>query len=372
MKNQNRIVYYFFLLLDKIRIYVHNRFEKHVKPTDSNRINDFKIFLWQHLLHNLKFNKDGYFFNTAVKNKKSPMVLSQARVILILTSFGKNEIGGIDNNFLIKELTNYLIKMRGNDGLFKFNQVSWNLQDEGIASVWSTLALIKAYEKTNEGNYLNIAISTTEAMLKHLYTKETSLIHTFGDNFWCLNSASTFAYSCCLLLEHYYSEDIVSAMNDSIKLCTEKIDEDGHFPYNLKRQGTYLLLYHPIVILTLEFCLSSKYLRDDVKTDLISANKKAINFLIKQIDNSNRIFEPEIKHYNQYIITNITSIVALKGKINEDIINQMLYNIAKYLKDDTLFLCMDKKNELYNSDLYKVSDVLAIEVLYWLSIFEKI
>ncbi len=40
-----------------------------------------------------------------------------------------------------------------------------------------------------------------EAMIEKLYSEKNSLVHTAGDNFWCLDSASTFAYTCSLLLK---------------------------------------------------------------------------------------------------------------------------------------------------------------------------
>jgi hypothetical protein len=374
MKIFRTFIYNVFLLFDKVRIFLHNKFERRVESSETVNVEDLKIFLWKHILKNLRMAENGYYFNSDVKNKNSPMVLSQARVILILSNSAitnNDNLGNFNHTYLIKQLTNYLISMRDNNGLFKFNQASWNLQDEGIASVWSTLAIIRAYEITNDENYLKVAVSTMEAMLRNLYTKETSLIHTSGDYFWCLNSASTFAYACSLLLEYHYSEEIDIAMNDSIKLCTEKLADDGHYPYNLKRQGTYLLLYHPIVILTLEFCLPSKYLDGKIKSKLISKNKKAIEFLINQFDSCNRLFETEIMHYNQYIISNITSLLALKGKVKNEITKQMLHRIAKYLYNDRLYLCMDENDRLYNSDLYKVSDVLGVEVLYWLTFFDS-
>ena len=119
-------------------------------------------------------------------------------------------------------------------GLFNFNKPYWEKQDEGIASEWATLALLRAYQTLNEREYLNIASSTMEAMLEHLYTEETSLVHTKSDNFWCLNSASTFAYVCSLLLENIYSEKVRQAMIDSVNLCVSKIAMDGHFPYNFR------------------------------------------------------------------------------------------------------------------------------------------
>ncbi len=369
MESLKKFYYYLFLFIKKSRIFLHNSFELPVKSTDHISPEQIKILLWKNLIENIRFDKYGAYFRTKVTNKKSPMVLSQARVILILCNNSSEP--KFKSLFLVKQLSNYLISMRGKNGLFKFNQSSWDLQDEGIASVWSALALIKAYELTEEKEYLDVATETIKSMLKNLYTKETSLIHTTGDVFWCLNSASTFAYVCALTLNHFNSDEIKIAMVDSINLCLDKIAEDGHYPYNLKRQGTYLLLYHPIVMITLNNCLRSEFLDFKTRTRIINTNKKAANFLLNSLDDKERIFEPEIKHYKQYIISNITSLVALKEDLSIKRQISILQNIAGYFVNSKLFLCKNEEDRLYNSDLYSVKDVLAIEVLYWLDLYQK-
>ncbi len=370
MKFIKRPLYYSRLFIKKFKILLHNIFEPHVPAPNAAEPEDLKIFLWKQLFKNLSINEKGYCYSTNVTNKKSPMTLSQARAILILCNNPKLIEPKFKSTFLIKKLTDYLISMRDAKGLFKFNQASWDLQDEGIASVWSTLALIKAYESTNERKYLEAAIATMNSMLKNLYTKETSLVHTTGDNFWCLNSASTFAYACSLMLNHHFSNDIKEAMVDSINLCLDKIADDGHYPYNLKRQGTYLLLYHPIVMITLDACLQSDLLDYDIKKRIQDINIIAQNFLITCIDDQKRIFEPEITRYFQYIITNATSLLALKGRIDNEMELALYKNLANYWSDNRLFLCKDKKNKLFNGDLYSVRDVLTLEVLYWLDLYQ--
>lgn len=362
-------IYYLFLLIKKIRIFFHNKFEIHVKFTEWQNFEDVKIILWQHFLKNLVIEENGAYFQTRVRNKNFPMVLSQARAILILSMKGVNS--RFENNYLVQKLSDYLLGMRMQNGLFNFNQVSWDLQDEGIASVWSTLALVKAFEKTNIIKYLNAAISTCEAMYSNLYSPKTSLLHTAGENIWCLNSASTFANACAILLEHHYSDKIKEAMIDSINLCIEKLAEDGHYPYNERRQGTYLLLYHPIVMITLKNCLKSKYIDNNLAERINQANKKAEKFLLSCFDKSGRLFEPEIKHYFQYIITNITSLVALKNSVSISEQKNLIKNIIAFFSDSDFHLCKDENNLLFNSDLYSVKDVLAIELLYWISIYQS-
>jgi len=362
--------YYSLLLVKKIKIYLHNRFEQSIKAQDNVDLGKFITYLWQHLIKNLEFNENGYFVKTKVTNKNDPMVLSQARSVLILSNKDSNIDPKLKSSYLVKKMTDYLISMRDKErGLFKFNQASWDLQDEGIASVWATLALIQAYEYTNTKKYLAVAIETMNSMIKNLYTKETSLIHTEGDDFWCLNSASTFANACSLLLKYHYNEEIKLAMIDSINLCIDKIANDGHYPYNKHRQGTYLLLYHPIVMITLNNCLDSEFIDDETRKRLVRTNNIARDFLISCIDKDNKIFEPEITNYSQYIVTNVTTLVAIKDMISEELKDSLLSNITKYFNNDQLYLCKDKNDRLYNSNLYRVRDVLSVEVLYWLDIY---
>ncbi|MCB0749428.1 MAG: hypothetical protein KDC90_18355, partial [Ignavibacteriae bacterium] len=168
MKYFKRPIYYTFLLFKKIKIILHNYLEPHIKVEANVDQSKFEDFLWQNLKNNLSEDVNGIYFNSKVTNKNMPMLLSQARVILILcnnlNSFGSEQ----ESKKVIQEMTNYLISMRDEKGLFKFNQASWDLQDEGIASVWSTLALIRSYEVIKNEEYLKVAVSTMESMLKYL------------------------------------------------------------------------------------------------------------------------------------------------------------------------------------------------------------
>ena len=360
--------YYSLLLAKKTKTGFHNIFEPLVPAAPTGNIEDFKIFLWQQFMKNLTFDDNGCYYRTKVTNKNAPMTLSQARSILILCNNPKLIEPKFRSTFLIKKMTDYLISMRDHEGLFKFNQAAWDLQDEGIASVWATMALIRSYEATKEQKYIDAAKLTMDAMMTLLYKKNTSLVHTAGDHFWTLDAASTFAYVCSLLLKHIYLEDVSKAMNDSIELCIEKISANGHFPYHQTRD-TYLLLYHPIVMKTLEYCLSSKYIREQTKQQLEKELINAKDFLVNCIDENNQIFEPEIKRYGQYIISNVTALYALKGKIEFQKEVALLNNIATYLQNGELYICKDNQNRLYNSDTYQIRDVFLIEVLFWLDLY---
>ncbi|NWF90104.1 MAG: hypothetical protein HXY50_11675 [Ignavibacteriaceae bacterium] len=316
----------------------------------------------------LVFSQKGCYYKTNTTLDGSPMVLSQARVILILCNQPFKCEPKFQSIFLIKQMTDYLISMRDAQSLYKFNQASWDLQDEGIASVWATMALIKSFEITNNQKYIEAASLTMQAMLSHLYTKETSLIHTKGDTFWTLDAASTFAYVCSLFLEHRFNEDLRTAMNDSISLCINNISTNGHFPYHENRD-TYLFLYHPIIMVTLEKCLNSKYVDPQIKQKLKNTITKATNFLVESFDKNNRIFEPVVQRYQQYLISQVTALYSLKGKNFSVLEESLLRNIASFAKNEKLYLCKDNRNKLFNSDTYITLDVFLVEVLFWLDLY---
>ncbi len=366
-----KLLYYSLLLLKKIRTKIHNLLERKVQSNSEITLENLNILLWKELVSSIAHNDKQFFISTNVTNNNSPMLLSQTRAILILCNNFNNSESKFKSKYLIKKLSNYLIDISEKDNLYKFNQASWDLQDEGTASVWATLALLKSYETIGDEKYLDTASLTMTAMIKKLYSKETSLIHTVGDDFWCTDTASIFAYTCSIILKHKYSDTIKDAMIDSIQLCTEKIYEDGHYPYNELRQGLYLLLYHPIVILTLELCQRSKYMDADTHEKINSTNKKARKFLLKFVDENGRVFEPEIKHFSQYIISNITTLVALKNHIDKNLEQKIVNNICSFWNNGKLYLCKSEDDFLFNSDLYSVADVLTLETLFWLDIYQN-
>ena len=76
--------YYIFLLFDRTKIAIHNLLEPRIKIEATPDVEDFQIFLWKKFFVNLVVNENGYFYKTKVTNKNTPMLLSQARIILIL------------------------------------------------------------------------------------------------------------------------------------------------------------------------------------------------------------------------------------------------------------------------------------------------
>ena len=122
-------------------------------------------------------------------------------------------------------------------------------------------------------------------------------------------------------------------------------------------------------MITLEKCLESNYLDNMTAKRLNEVLSKAKDFLLNSIDSEKKIFEPEVKHLSQYIISNVTTLVALKNKIEPSFEENLLNNVIKFWDKDKLYLCADNKEHLYNGDLYKFNDSYLIEVLYWLDLY---
>ena len=167
-------------------------------------------------------------------------------------------------------------------------------------------------------------------------------------------------------LKYTYSQEIKEVMVNSINLCLENISEDGHFPYDEKHSGVYILLYHSSVMFYLNECLKSNYINNEIKTKINEKNGDALNYLINCMDEEFRFNDPEKDSNSFYIITAVTSLAALRGRISKDKEEMILRNILKHYSDNKLFLFNDRDNYLTNRSLYKFIDVLTIETLYWI------
>jgi hypothetical protein len=364
--------YYINLFLKKLLIKTHNVLEKRIATGDDIHYSKFKVFLIRNLYSNFRFSHDGLYVNTKVKNNNKSLLLTQARTLLILSLQNKNSEITHHSKWLIENLSNYIVNQRNDQQIYTFNYPSWDKQDEGIATVWALISLLKSYSILKVDSLLNFILETTHVMLDKLYTKKTSLVHTKDDKFWCLNAASTLAWFLSELLIYCYDSKFEDAMNDSINICLKNLSRDGYFPYSEKRRGTYILLYNPIVIYTLNECQHSSYLNESLKTELSEKLNIARNYLLKQMDSNSYFVEPEVKNYSRYIVSNITSLVALKGFINKQTENKILQNIFSFLNKDRLYLCLNDDYKLYNSSLFKLKDQLSVEVFYWLETYENL
>ncbi len=358
------IYYNFQLLLKKIKTYYYVNTEKKDKSENVYDEDRFLSLLYDKVIKNLIVVDKKVFFSTKINNNNKPNNLAQARVLLSLILLDNNN-QNFYHRFYIDGLINYLLGEKTKDNLFNFNQKSWNKQDEGIATIWVLLALLESYSVNNSEKLFDEIIIITTAMHNKLYNQEKSLTHNLGDDYWCLNAVSTYAMFIARFLEKKYDKSFVSNLNYSIELCINNINEEGFFPYSEVRKGTYLLLYNPIVILTLEEALKSKYIKPSLKDEAIIKLDLVKKFIYAKQDNNGFFVEPEQVKFSRYIISNITSLIALKGFILPIEEKNILKNVRSYMVKNKLYLCKKESNEYFMGSLFEVNDVLITEVFFW-------
>lgn len=218
-----------------------------------------------------------------------------------------------------------------------------------------------------EEELLNEILESTQSLHKLLYNRKKSLVHNIGDNFWCLNAASTYAMYIGKLLDISFNKEFVEKLNMSVKLCIDNITEDGFFPYSELRSGTYLLLYNPIVIITLEEALKSIYIETELKERSLKQLERVKKYIYQQKDEDYYFIEPEQKKFSRYIISNITSLIALRNILSKDEEKKIFDNVKSYMINDRLYLCRNENGEYFNGNLYEVKDVLLTELFFWLN-----
>ena len=310
--NAYKSKYYFHLLIKKTKTKIHNHIEEKVYGDSPKSVKDFQFFILKFILSNLIKTEKGIYFNSKITNNGQPMILAQARVLIsFCILYNKGQINYIDK-YIIENLKNFLISLRDKSGLYKFNNKSWNKQDEGIATIWALLALIKTYEITNDAKLLSEIIHTSDVMHEKLVDSKNCLVHNYGENYWCLNAASKYAYFINKLLNYHYTDELFISYTTAIELCISKQTQVGYFPYSEKKQGTYLLLYNPGVIYTLENAIKNSLLNKDLIINTEIAIEKARKYLVQQMDDNKFFVEPEEKSFSKYIISNITSSCSFK------------------------------------------------------------
>lgn len=361
------ISYYFHLIIEKIISRFNIIFERKHKPSLPITFDEYYLELSKGIIKNLVKNKDGIMYSTRMNNKGLPIVISQARLIVTLCDGYHLDSIYFKNKHLISELCFFLLSMQQPDGLFLFNKTYWMRQDEGIASVWAAIALIKAYDLTQNRDFLQGAISTWDGMYKYMYSKKQSLLHTKEQTWWTLNVAVLFAYCGTMLLRYDDRSDIRDTISNSVELIVTNIATDGHFPYNEKWTDVYILLYHSHVMYFLNLIALSA-ITSNKQRDLIEISlKEARKYLLSQKGDECLFKETSREEYSSYIITLVTSLAALKNHMSNKDINRTLSNILEHYDDGKFYLFKDKRRRLTNKDLYKYNDVLLVEISYWLT-----
>ncbi len=363
--------YYARLALEKLDSKIRIKFENKHQIKNSIGFNEFMYTISKDIFSKLTIDSEGIYYKTKMNNRGAPIIISQARLIITICDGYQLDGFYFRDKYLVSQLTSFLLKEKQSNGLFLFNKSSWMRQDEGVASVFAGIALIKAYELTKNEQFLTEAINSWQSMYKLLYSEELSLIHTVKHTWWTLNVAVLFAYFGTIILKYTKNNNVKVSVNQSLNLILSNIKQDGHFPYNKKWTHVYILLYHSHVIYFLQNIEKSEFIEDRDRLNIHDTLIKAKRYLIEQMDHNKIFVESARKEYYSYIITNVISLAALKEDLPPSDLIIVRNNIARFHSGKRLYLFIDNDNRLMNKDLYKYNDVLLTEVLYWIVQYMK-
>jgi hypothetical protein len=358
--------YYARLAMEKLDSKIRIKLEKKHQITNSIGFDEFMFTISKDIFSKLTIDKNGIYYKTKMNNSGAPIIISQARLIITICDGYLLDDFYFRDKYLVIELASFLIAQKQSNGLFLFNKSSWMRQDEGVASVFAGIALIKAYELISDEKYLIEALHIWESMYERLYSKELGLIHTSGHTWWTLNVSVLYAYFGSIILKYSNNKNVKVSVDQSLNLILSNMASDGHFPYNTKWTNVYILLYHSHVMYFLKNIEKSEFIEESDRLNIHISLKKAKKYLMDQMDHNMMFVESVRQDYYSYIISNVISLAALKDDLSSDELIIIRNNIAKYYSAKRLHLFIDNDNRLMNKDLYKYNDVLLTEVLYWI------
>jgi hypothetical protein len=148
-------------------------------------------------------------------------------------------------------IADYITTHQEENGLFLMHNHPLLSQDEGPTTAGVIKALVFAYKLTKKKKYLDIAKTAAIASRKIIYSKKYGYIHTLGQDYWCTNINSSFAYSYILLFEETGDDKYLKWSSDGIKFTLRGQVDSGLFLYSAKFRHVFRALYQALVLLTL-------------------------------------------------------------------------------------------------------------------------
>ena len=199
-----------------------------------------------------------------------------------------------DNKYLelAINIIDYILANQEPTGIFLMHNHPYLAQDEGPTTAGIIKALLVAYNYTKKNKYLEAAIRAGEGSRNRIYDEKHGYIHTLGQDYWCTNINSSFAYSYLFLYKYTDDERFLNWGCDGIKFTLKGQDKSGLFLYSSKLKHIFRALYQALILLTL---MEINDIKRDKKID--RAIKIGIDYAYSMQREDGSIKEPEMNCY---------------------------------------------------------------------------
>jgi hypothetical protein len=189
-----------------------------------------------------------------------------------------------------------------------------------------------AYRLTKEQKYLEQAQRAGLGVRNTIYHEKAGYIHTLGQELWCTNINSSFAYSYLLLYKETGDEKYLNWARDGIKFTLRAQEPSGLFIYSAKLQHIFRSLYQALVILTL-----IQYNEFDESTKISKAIDKGVKYAFTLQRDDGSIKEPHMACFS--FLQSCTRFAHLFKLIDADSqYNKLEQYMSKFFVNNKIFL----------------------------------
>lgn len=152
------------------------------------------------------------------------------------------------------DLTDYALKHRESNGLFRARMPIGLAQDEGPVTAGIIRCLCRAYRHTGDVEYRDRARESLDGSVDHLFHPDTGFFHSLSQRFRCTNVTASFLAAEVDLAEAEERSPDPNLARTCLSIVSRLQTDDGMFRYSDERPGVFRSLYQFLVILALRNC----------------------------------------------------------------------------------------------------------------------
>ena len=241
---------------------------------------------------------------------------------------------------LLIECTEYILKHKLSNGIYRCEQPMGLAQDEGPVTAGVIQVLCETYDITKDERYLDEAIVTADQAMKLLFDPKYGYLHTLGYNIQTTNINSSFAYSFAMIYRITGNEKWKKASLDALGYVLNMQKEDGQFYYSSIDKSVYFSLYHYMVLNAI--MMISKGCNIEIENYDKTINS-GFMYGMKLLNDDNTILEPcrEGVHSDIHSCTRAIIFYILYGK--SGIAKQIQGQLCKFVSNGKVRLIITKK-----------------------------